>query len=93
VAKTNLAKATQENEMANAQLGQFNLLKQKLFSLYQMQGFKHMVRSNPNMSQFLGIVQQDFIKDGNEENMLSAQVTRRSVNVMEFNRMIEKLKY
>ena len=79
--------------MANAQLGQFNLLKQKLFSLYQMQGFKHMVRSNPNMSQFLGIVQQDFIKEGNEENMLSAQVTRRSVNVMEFNRMIEKLKY
>ena len=93
MAKTNLAKATQENEMANAQLGQFNLLKQKLFSLYQMQGFKHMVRSNPNMSQFLGIVQQDFIKDGNEENMLSAQVTRRSVNVMEFNRMVEKLKY
>ena len=93
MAKTNLAKATQENEMANAQLGQFNLLKQKLFSLYQMQGFKHMVRSNPNMSQFLGIVQQDFIKEGNEENMLSAQVTRRSVNVMEFNRMIEKLKY
>ena len=52
-----------------------------------------MVRSNPNMSQFLGIVQQDFIKEGEEDNMLSAQVTRRSVNVMEFNSMIEKLKY
>ena len=37
-----------------------------------MQGFKNMVKSNPNMSQFLGIIQQDFIREGDEDNMISA---------------------
>jgi hypothetical protein len=37
-----------------------------------MQGFKNMVKSNPNMSEFLGIIQQDFIRDGDEDNMISA---------------------
>jgi len=37
-----------------------------------MQGFKQMVRTNPNMSQFLGVIQNDFIRDGEEDNMISA---------------------
>lgn len=59
--------------------------------IYQMQGFKSLIRSNPNMSSFLGVVRQDMLKDGNNEEM-SAQVTGRSMNLMDFNRMIEKLK-
>ena len=45
------------------------------------------------MSQFLGIIQQDFIREGDEDNMISAQITGRSVNMMEFSRMVEKMKY
>ena len=52
-----------------------------------------MVKSNANMSQFLGIIQQDFIREGDEDNMISAQITGRSVNMMEFSRMIEKMRY
>lgn len=58
-----------------------------------MQGFKQMVRSNPNMSQFLGVIQQDFIREGDEDNMISAQMTGRSVNMMELSRTIEKLRH
>ena len=64
-----------------------------MINLYKMQGFKNMVKSNPNMSEYHGIIQQDFIRDGDEDNMISAQITGRSVNMMEFSRMIEKLRY
>ena len=52
-----------------------------------------MVRSNPNMSQFLGVIQQDFIREGDEDNMISAQMTGRSVNMMELSRTFEKLRH
>jgi len=68
-------------------------LKTKLIKIYTMQGFKQMVRSNPNMSQFLGVIQQDFIREGDEDNMISAQMTGRSVNMMELSRTIEKLRH
>lgn len=42
-----------------------------------MQGFKAMVRSNPNMSQFFGMIQNDLIKEGEEDNLITAQVTGR----------------
>lgn len=45
-----------------------------------------MAKSNPNISQFLGVVQQDLIKEGvDEANMISAQVTARQINMMDFN--------
>jgi len=82
----------QEHKIANEQLQQFAMLKEKLVRIYQMQGFKNMVKSNPNMSQFLGVIRQDFVKEG-EDDLISAQVTGRSINMMEFSRMIEKLRY
>lgn len=48
------------------------MLKQKLIKIYGLQGFKNMVKSNPNISQFLGVVQQDMIREGDESNMISA---------------------
>lgn len=68
----NLDKAKNQRKIASEQLDQFAYLKQKLINLYKMQGFKNMVKSNPNMSQFLGIIQQDFIREGDEDNMISA---------------------
>ena len=53
-------------------MDQCAFLKQKLINLYKMQGFKNMVKSNPNMSEFLGIIQQDFIREGDTDNMISA---------------------
>ena len=44
-----------------------------------------MAKSNPNISQFLGVIQQDLIKEGDETNMISAQVTARQINMMDFN--------
>jgi len=35
-----------------------------MVSLYRMQGFKNMVKSNPNMSQFFGVIQRDLEKEG-----------------------------
>jgi hypothetical protein len=43
------------------------------------------------MSQFLGVVRQDFQKDG-QEDLISAQVTGRSTNLMDFSRMLERMK-
>lgn len=51
-----------------------------------------MVKSNPNMSRFLGVVRQDLIREEGKDD-ISAQITGRSVNMMEFSRMIEKLRY
>ena len=48
--------ALKKRKIASEQLDQFAFLKQKLINLYKMQGFKNMVKSNPNMSQFLGII-------------------------------------
>jgi hypothetical protein len=62
-----------------------------MMTLYQTQGFKSMIKSNPNMSQFLGVIRQDFIKDG-DKDMISAQITGRSTNMMDFSRMLERLK-
>jgi hypothetical protein len=57
-----------------------------LVKIYGLQGFKNMAKSNPNISQFLGVVQQDLIKEGvDEANMISAQVTARQINMMDFN--------
>ena len=49
-AEFNLKLAKKKYEVADHQIIQFSMLKQKLFKLYQMQGFKQMVRTNPNMS-------------------------------------------
>ena len=51
-----------------------------------------MVKSNPNMSRFLGVVRQDLLREEGKDE-ISAQITGRSVNMMEFSRMIEKLRY
>ena len=39
------------------------------------------------------MIQQDFIREGDEDNLISAQVTGRQINMMEFTRMIEKIRY
>ena len=57
-----------------------------------MQGFKTMIKSNPNMSRFLGVVRQDLLREEGKDE-ISAQVTGRSMNMIDFSRMIEKLKY
>lgn len=57
-----------------------------------MQGFKTMIKSNPNMSRFLGVVRQDLLREEGKDE-ISAQITGRSMNMMDFSRMIEKLKY
>lgn len=67
------------------------MLKQKMIKLYQLQGFKNMIRSNPNMSQFLGLIRKDFEKEGTQDE-ISAQITGRSTSMMEFSRMLEKMK-
>ena len=58
-----------------------------------MQGFKLLARKNPNVSQLFGMVQQDLVAAGDEENLLTQQVTGRQLNMMEFQRMIEKLRH
>ena len=58
-----------------------------------MQGFKLLARKNPNVSQLFGMVQQDLIKEGQEESLMTQQVTGRQLNMMEFTRMIEKLRH
>ena len=89
---TALEKLKADGQIAATQLAQFNQLKNKLIKIYQMQGFKSMVKSNPNMSRFLGVVRQDLIREEGKDD-ISAQITGRSVNMMEFSRMIEKLRY
>jgi len=42
-----------------------------MMSIFQTQGFKSMIKTNPNMSQFLGVIRQDFIKDG-DKDLISA---------------------
>lgn len=49
-AQFNLEKAKQEYQIASTQIQQLNMLKQRMVKLYQLQGFKNMIRSNPNMS-------------------------------------------
>lgn len=91
-AKFSLKRAELRQQLASQQLQQFKMLKHKMYSLYRMQGFKNMVKNNPNMSQFFGIIQKDL--QGEEGNAkITAQVTGRSVNMMEFSRMIEKIRY
>ena len=70
-AHQNLLKMQAEYKLASQQLQQFDQLKEKLVKLYQMQGFKTMIKTNPNMSHFLGVIRQDFIKEG-DKNGLSA---------------------
>ena len=52
-----------------------------------------MVRTNPNVSQFFGVIRQELIKNEDNENMISAQITGRSINMMNFTKMVEKLRY
>jgi hypothetical protein len=58
-----------------------------------MQGFKLLARKNPNVSQLFGMVQQDLIKEGRADGLMTQQVTGRQLNMMEFTRMIEKLRH
>ena len=52
-----LKKSEKDLTVATEQMDQFILLKQKLIKIYGLQGFKNMVKSNPNISQFLGVIQ------------------------------------
>ena len=42
----------------------FEGLQGKLMKVYRMEGFKKMVRNNPNMTAFFGQVQSDLIREG-----------------------------
>lgn len=44
------------------------------------------------MSHFLGVIRQDFIKEGDKDG-ISAQITGRSTNMMDFSRMLERIKH
>lgn len=87
-----LEKMKKDAAIAGDQLKQFHFLRNKLIKIYQMQGFKNMIKSNPNMSRFLGVVRQDLLREEGKDE-ISAQITGRSMNMMDFSRMIEKLKY
>ena len=52
-----LKKTQDDLTVAQEQIEQFHMLKQKLIKIYGLQGFKNMVKSNPNISQFLGVIQ------------------------------------
>lgn len=82
-----------EYQIAQKQLEEFAGLKDKLQRLYRMQGFKLLARKNPNVSQLFGMVQQDLIKEGREDGLMTQQVTGRQLNMMEFTRMIERLRH
>ena len=43
------------------------------------------------MSHFLGVIRKDFASEGTTDE-ISAQITGRSTNMMEFSRMLEKMK-
>ena len=66
-----LDQAKQEHAVIKDQINQFNLLKEKLVKMYQLQGFKQLVRQNPNMSRFYGVVRQDFQNEG-QDDLISA---------------------
>lgn len=83
-------KAKHDHAQVKNQLQQFSELKEKLTKMYQLQGFKTLVRQNPNMSQFLGVIRQDFVKEGTDD-LISAQITGRSTNMMDFSRMLERM--
>lgn len=67
--ETALEKLKADGQIAATQLAQFNQLKNKLIKIYQMQGFKSMVKSNPNMSRFLGVVRQDLIREEGKDEI------------------------